>query len=113
MAGLLGITGGFHSVCSGVREHSNNATPENYYGGHEVRVFVGNGKMLHVLRDGDKLKLTLYGFGKDGGIGGTSAVKFDAISLETMKQAVAVGTLHVGNNKYKLPDTRSLRKITQ
>lgn len=112
-ASIIGATGGFHTICRGVRTHGNNATPENYYGGQEARVSLGEGKTLHFLRDGDKFKITLYALGKDGGIGGTSAIKLDTITLDAMVRALSNGTLLVGNNEYKLPNTRALRKIVQ
>jgi len=113
MASIIGATGQFHSVCRGLRVHSNNASPVDYYGAKEAFVSLATDKKLHVLRVGDRFKLILYALGADNGINGTAGVKLESISLEAMKKALESGIIDLGDRMYRMQNTRALRKIVQ
>ncbi len=113
MASIIGATGCFHSICRGVREHSNSATPENYYNGKEARVTLEGGRTLNIQRCDNKFKLTLITPKTADGVGGNSGIELNPISFEEMRMVLERGTFSVGGETLKLLMTRSLRKIVQ
>ncbi len=91
-----------------------SATADNYYGS-DAMMAVQNGDVLHVIRDGEKVKLSLLlnvNFSGENLNNSRNKVgTLGSVSLEVMKKAVEVGVLQVEGKEYKITNSRALRRL--
>ena len=105
---LTGISRGFAGMHSPTSSFATGTTADDYYG-NDIRVQVGKREVLHIIRDNEKCRLTLF---LPGGISGTGAIKLESVTLNAMKEAVKTGEpLKVGLREFKIPDSRALKKL--
>lgn len=102
MISLKGITGGFHGIDNGV-SGVDNYSARNGISINEVRVSLGVGKILHILRKNKRFKLTYYN--------GNFAVEVGDVSYEELENASLGRRIRCGNWNFKIPNSQQQQLV--
>lgn len=89
---------------------SGNISTVSYYGSDVILKLRDQGKFLHVLRDGEKCKLTLF---SKVSYKISKGVSLGSVSLEEMKKAVKEGILRIAGMILKIPAVKALMKLLE
>lgn len=105
---LKGVSMGFTAIHPASNQ-CTTAHPDDYYDHPESFVAIDGSKVLHVIYDNGKFKLTLFAKGDE--MSGTGGAKLTSVSCEAMKKAVEESELRIDGLTLPITNSRALRKI--